>query len=89
MLSKQQIKALKGKAHSLKPVVMIGQHGLSDNVHMEIDQALEAHELIKIKIPVTDEKQRLVSIILESHHAEKVMLIGRTLVIYREKAPET
>ena len=41
-------KALKAKAHVLKPTVMIGQHGLTDAVIAEIDIALNAHELIKI-----------------------------------------
>lgn len=87
MLSKTQIKQLKARAHLLKPVVMVGQNGLSDNIHHEIDMALEAHELIKIKIPAQDaaEKKALVLTITNQHQAEKIMLIGRTLVIFREK----
>jgi RNA-binding protein len=90
VLSKLQIKQLKAKAHLLKPVVMVGQNGLTDNVHHEIDSALEAHELIKIKIPALDavEKKALLEKILTQHQAEKVMLIGRTLVIFRARKTE-
>lgn len=87
MLNKSKIKQLKAKAHLLRPVVIIGQHGLSDNVNHEIDSALEAHQLIKIKIPAmpASEKNTLANAIIQQHQAEKIMLIGRTLVLFREK----
>ena len=46
----QDIKQLKAQSHSLKPVVIIGNNGLTEAVHQEIECALEAHELIKIKM---------------------------------------
>ena len=48
-LNKKQIQHLKGLAHSLKPVVMLGANGLTEAVVAEIDYALNHHELIKIK----------------------------------------
>ena len=51
-------KELRKKAYSLKPFVMIGQHGLTDAVLAEIDVALNAHELIKIRIRGGDENKR-------------------------------
>jgi len=57
-LTKQQNSQLKGLAHQLKPVVMIGQNGLTEAVIKEAKQALEQHELIKIKI-VADKEERL------------------------------
>ena len=49
-LSNLEKKALRAKAHSLKPSVMIGQHGLTEAVLAEIDMRLNAHELIKVRI---------------------------------------
>jgi len=49
-LSNAEKKELRKKAHALKPVVMIGQHGLTDAVLAEIDLALNAHELIKVRV---------------------------------------
>ena len=57
-LSNVEKKALRKKAHSLKPVVMIGQHGLTDAVLAEVDIALNAHELIKIRIRGADKNKR-------------------------------
>ena len=47
-------KHLKGLAHPLKPVVMLGNNGLTEGVLAEIEQALEHHELIKVKIASED-----------------------------------
>jgi RNA-binding protein len=79
--------ALRRQAHKLKPVVMLGQNGLTDAVLAEIDAALLAHELIKIRINEADKKTRLtlVTTICQQCHAHLIQLIGRILVIYRKK----
>ncbi len=80
-----QKKQLKAQAHALNPVVMIGQHGLTDAVSQEIDIALDAHELIKIKIRA--EKQDRIVIrdqIIEQTRAELIQTIGQMIVIYRK-----
>lgn len=84
-LSNKQKQYLKGLAHSLKPVVMLGGNGLTDNVIAEIDSALSHHELIKVKVPTEDreEKQELVSAIVEKTQSHKLQVIGHVLVIYR------
>lgn len=76
---------LKAKAHKLKPVVMIGSKGLTENVHNEIDRALNDHELIKIRIQGEDRAMReeLLNEIIQISHAEKVQLIGGIGTIYR------
>ena len=51
-LTTKQKQYLKGLAHNLKPVVMLGQHGLTEGVLAEIDAALNHHELIKVKVSV-------------------------------------
>jgi RNA-binding protein len=72
-------------AHDLKPFVMIGQHGLSESVLAELESTLLKHELIKIKLRVSDreEKQQIVDKIIKISKAELVQVIGGVLVIYR------
>jgi len=72
-------------AHDLKPFVMIGQHGLSESVLAELESTLLRHELIKIKLRVSDreEKQQIVDKILKISKSELVQVIGGVLVIYR------
>ena len=50
--------ALRGQAHGLDPVVLLGANGLTDAVLKEIDRALLAHELIKIRVPGDDRDER-------------------------------
>jgi RNA-binding protein len=76
---------LKAKAHQLKPVILIGNNGLSDAVNKEIDRALNDHELIKIRIQTSDKELRreLFKQLCEINHAELVQTIGLIGVIYR------
>ena len=55
-LTSGQIKRLRAEGHrlKLKPVVIIGQKGLTENLHHEVDTALGHHELIKLRIPALD-----------------------------------
>ena len=83
-------KALKARAHSLEPIVMIGARGVTDEVIAEIERALKAHELIKVRAPGLDREQRdeaLVSII-EKTRAEQVQHIGKVFVLYRKNDDE-
>ena len=84
-LSNSQIRHLRSLAHSLKPVVMVGQHGLRDSVLEEIGIALDFHELIKIKISAGDRDLRdeLVEKIIDETRADKVQRIGNMLVLFR------
>ncbi|WDE03238.1 ribosome assembly RNA-binding protein YhbY [Thalassomonas viridans] len=85
-LNKKQIQHLKGLAHSLKPVVLLGSNGLTEAVVAEIDFALNHHELIKVKIPTDDRENKalIVDAICRETQATKVQVIGKTLVLYRE-----
>jgi RNA-binding protein len=77
-------KKLKSKAHSLKPVVIIGQHGLTDAVLAEIELALDYHELIKIKIRAERAERQLISEKIHTRTgAELIQSIGQIAVIYR------
>ena len=84
-LTIHQSKALRRLAHALKPVVMIGQKGLTENVVNEIDQALEHHELIKVRISATDKTERLefAESIAQTTKCEMVQLIGHIGIFYR------
>jgi len=86
-LSKSSIKNLRAESHrlSLKPVVMIGQHGLSDNVHAEIDLALTHHELIKIRVPgqEREDKKAMIDSICKKHKADLIQAIGNVAVLFR------
>jgi len=77
---------LRAKAHSLRPVVMISEKGLSATVMAEIDRALESHELIKIRVLGADRAQReeILGEICSKSGAQTVQHIGRILIIYRE-----
>ena len=86
-LNKTQIKALRAESHrlKLKPVVIVGQNGLSENVQNEIEIALEHHELIKIRIPAMDKtgKKQLIETICTRTNAVLITAIGNIAVIYR------
>jgi RNA-binding protein len=84
-LTPQQIRELKKLAHHLKPVVMLGQQGLSESVINEIDLSLAAHELIKVKLAGAERTERLTLAqqICQQVQAELVQSIGQMAVIYR------
>ncbi|KKA44294.1 MULTISPECIES: ribosome assembly RNA-binding protein YhbY [Salinivibrio] len=85
-LSTKQKQYLKGLAHPLKPVVLMGANGLTEAVVAEIELALDHHELIKVKVASEDRetKNLIIDAILRETGAEKVQVIGKTLVIYRQ-----
>lgn len=84
-LTGKQKNYLRGIAHNLNPVVMIGGKGLTDAVMNEIELALDQHELIKIKLPSNEksEKAAIIAKITSTTNSEPVQLIGRVGVIYR------
>jgi RNA-binding protein len=88
-LNKKQIQHLRGVAHDLKPVVLLGNNGLTEGVVAEIDHALNHHELIKIKIPTDDKeiKSLIVEAICRETQAIKIQVIGKTLIVFRQ-SPE-
>lgn len=84
-LSNKQKQYLKGEAHNLKPIVMIGANGFTEGVLAEIENALNAHELIKIKISAEDRetKKLICDAIVRETHAVSVQLIGSVLTLFR------
>lgn len=84
-LSENHRRHLRKLAHHLKPVVIVGNAGLSDNVLTEIDNALAHHELIKVKIHAADktERQAIIDKISEQTDAGWVLSIGHIAAFYR------
>lgn len=78
--------SLKAKAHHLKPVVLLGAKGLTPTVVEEINVALLAHELIKIKINGAEKEDRqiIAKQICAELQAEFIQLIGNTAILYRK-----
>ena len=85
VITAAQKRFLRSKAHHLKPVVMVGQHGLSENVMNEVNLALDAHELIKVKLSVgdRDEKKNILGEIISNSKAELIQSIGHVAVLFR------
>lgn len=85
-MNPQQRRKLKQACHDLKPIVWVGQNGLTENVINEINLALDVHELIKIKIAAGDktEKTQIASDICEQTQSEPIQLIGNMHSVYRK-----
>jgi RNA-binding protein len=77
---------LRGLAHQLKPVVHVGKTGLTPNVLAAIDEALEHHELIKIRFQgFKDQKREFAETIAQESHSEVVGTVGHIVMFYRQQ----
>ncbi len=88
-LSPAERKDKRAEAHHLHPVVTIGAEGLTDAVTKEIDAALKAHGLIKVRVFDEDRRQReaLLAGLAETLGAAPVQHIGKLLVLWRPLPP--
>jgi putative YhbY family RNA-binding protein len=79
--------ALRAEAHALKPVVIIGEAGLTPSVMKEISGSLDSHGLIKVRVAGDDREARVAMYeqICEELKAQPVQHIGKLLVLYRPK----
>ena len=87
MLNAAERKQLKARAHRLEPVVLIGTKGLTDDVVKEVELALKAHELIKVRAPDLEREARedALKALCERTGAQSVQAIGKVFVIYRKR----
>ena len=78
--------ALKAKAHHLKPVILLGAKGLTEAVVAETLIALQAHELIKVKINGAEKEDRIIMAkdLCQQLNAELVQMIGNTVIVYKK-----
>ena len=84
-ITQSQRRHLRKLAHHLKPVVIIGNAGLSEGVLGEIDAALAHHELIKVRVNTADreERQAMIERIAQATGADWVLSIGHVAAFYR------
>jgi RNA-binding protein len=84
-LTEKQKKHLRGLAHAREPVVLIGQSGLSPAIMGELETALGAHELVKVRARVGDRDQRdsIFAELAEQTRSALVQRIGNVAVFYR------
>lgn len=89
-LAGSALKALRARAHTLDPIVHLGEKGLTEAVMAEIDRALTAHELIKVRAGGLERKEREAAFaeICRRLDAQPVQHVGKVFVLYRQK-PET
>ena len=89
-LTPRERQKLKARAHALEPVVQVGQAGVTAQVAKELDRALTAHELIKVKVAGADREEResLCDDILAQADAAEVQRVGKVLVLYRPRPEE-
>lgn len=86
-LTPSERSALRADAHVLNPIVIIGEAGLTEPVIKEIDNGLDAHGLIKVRVFGDDREARIgmYDTICERLHAAPIQHIGKLLVVYRPK----
>lgn len=87
-LTNDQKKSLRAIGHNLNPVVTIAGNGLSDAVMVELNRALDDHELIKIKVSVGDRdvKKQVIAEILERTGADLAQQVGNTALLMRRNS---
>ncbi len=84
-----QRKYLRGLAHSMKPIVFIGQKGLTAAIHQSTEKALDQHELIKVKFidfKEKDQKNEIAGVLESGTGSEVVGMIGHTAILYRRQS---
>ena len=85
VLTGRQNRYLRGLGHSLHPFVMIGKHHLSEEVVRATDEALSAHELIKVRIQegCLEDRKTVAAELASATGAAVVQVLGKTFLLYR------
>jgi RNA-binding protein len=86
-LSGKQRHHLRALAHHLDPVVQLGHEGLTEGVTAQVEAALKAHELIKVRLGTEcpDEREDVAAALAEATKCEVAQTIGRVIVLYRRR----
>jgi RNA-binding protein len=82
-LTSRDRKSLRGRAHPLEPVVLVGQAGVTDAVLRAVDEALTAHELIKVRLHEPEDKRGSARDLAAGADAALCGLVGHTVILYR------
>tara|TARA_A100001037_G_scaffold262040_1_gene251395 strand:+ start:560 stop:853 length:294 start_codon:yes stop_codon:yes gene_type:complete len=90
MLELPTVKILRGKAHHLKPLVLVGQSGVTAGVLAALEEALVCHELVKVRLRISDrnERKKAIFALADAVDAEIINQIGSTVVLFRRN-PES
>lgn len=86
LLSGKQIRFLRGLGHHLNPVVSVGKQGLTDSLLGNLDEALTAHELVKVKLGQGAEldKKEAATELAARTGSVIAQIVGKTILLYRE-----
>ena len=89
-LTNSQRRYLRGLAHDLKPVILVGAKGVTDALVQEFSNALDQHELVKVRIPAEDREDFAAQAaqLAAATGSETVQTIGRTAVFFRRNDDE-
>jgi RNA-binding protein len=90
VLSGKQRRHLRGLGHDLKPIVQIGKGGIDDGLVAAVDQALDDHELVKIKLGDAADLDRhdAADTVARKTHSEVAQVLGNTVLLYRPHPEE-
>ncbi len=90
-LSLNQKRYLRGLAHGLSPVIMVGQKGVTPSLLKELDGALAHHELVKVKLAEADREDRAetVEALRDASKSEVVQTIGRVACFFRRNPKQS
>jgi RNA-binding protein len=86
-LSNPQKRYLRGLAHDLKPVLLVGAKGVTPAVLAELDLALDQHELLKVRVSANDrdEREAWIAELVEGSQASLAGRIGHVAILYRRR----
>ena len=88
-LTGKEKKYLRGLAHGLEPVVFIGKNGITENLIIAVNDAIEVHELIKVKFQdFKDEKKDLSEVLAKDTNTELCGLVGNIAILFRQNENE-
>ena len=84
-LTNKQIRHLRSLAHDMKPVVIVGDKGLTQGVLDEISNALEIHELIKVKVRAEerDDRQKMIDKITKKTDSVYIQRVGHIVTLFK------
>lgn len=86
MLTGKQKRFLRSKAHHLNPIFQVGKGGVNENLIKQVDDALEARELLKVSVlqNCDEDRDTVAQSLSKGARAELVQIIGNTIVLYKE-----
>ena len=84
-LTGKQRHHLRALAHHLDPLVRLGKEGVSEGVLSALDIALEKHELVKVKLADTEDREEVGASLAKSSGAQVAQVIGRIVLVYRPR----